>query len=83
MTRNYHQNSFGSFVSLLLLNIPASLDITKAKIGRQMQIAERLIDLAANGIEIVLYTKEENEDTLRLQHQGISVIIISHLVMLI
>lgn len=67
MTRNYHQNSFGAFVSLLLLNIPASLDITKAKIGRQMQIAERLIDLAANGIEIVLYTKEENEDTLRLR----------------
>jgi hypothetical protein len=67
MTRNYHQNSFGAFVSLLLLNIPASLDITKVKIGRQMQIAERLIDLAANGIEIVLYTKEENEDTLRLR----------------
>lgn len=51
----------------------------KVKIGRQIQIAERLIDLATNGMEVVLYTKEENEDTLRLQHQGISVIIISHL----
>ena len=51
----------------------------KVKIGRQIQIAERLIDLANNGMEVVLYTKEENEDTLRLQHQGISVIIISHL----
>ena len=28
----------------------------------------------ANGIEIVLYTKEENDDVIRLQHQGISVI---------
>ena len=51
----------------------------KVKIGRQIQIAERLIDLATNGMEVVLYTKEENEDTLRLQHKGISVIIISHL----
>ncbi len=51
----------------------------KVKIGRQIQIAERLIDLATNGMEVVLYTKEENEDTLRLQHQGISVVIVSHL----
>ncbi|MBO6253197.1 MAG: hypothetical protein J6O49_06035, partial [Bacteroidaceae bacterium] len=33
----------------------------------------------ANGIELVLYTREENDDTLRLQHQGISVITINHL----
>ena len=51
----------------------------KVKIGRQIQIAERLIDLATNGMEVVLYTKEENEDTLRLQHHGISVVIVSHL----
>ena len=51
----------------------------KVRIGRQTQIAERLIDLVANGIEVVLYTREENDDTLRLQHQGISVITINHL----
>lgn len=51
----------------------------KVRIGRQTQIAERLIDLAANGVEVVLYTREENDDTLHLQHQGISVIIINHL----
>ena len=45
----------------------------KVKIGKHTQIAERLSDLVANGIEVVLYTKEENEDTLRLQHQGIQV----------
>jgi hypothetical protein len=33
----------------------------------------------ANGIEIVLYTKEENDDAIRLQHQGISVIYNNHL----
>ena len=51
----------------------------KVKIGRQTQISERLIDMAANGIEVVLYTKEENDDTLRLQHQGIRIVIINHL----
>jgi hypothetical protein len=51
----------------------------KVRIGRQTQITERLIDLAANGIEVVLYTKEENDETLRLQHQGISVITIQNL----
>ena len=51
----------------------------KVRIGRQAQIAERLIDLAANGIEVVLYTKEESDDTIRLQHQGIKVITITHL----
>ena len=51
----------------------------KVRIGKQTQIAERLIDLAANGIEVVLYTREENDNTLRLQHQGISVITIQHL----
>ena len=51
----------------------------KVKIGRHSQIADRLADLMANGIEIVLYTKEENEDTISLQHQGISVIYNDHL----
>ena len=51
----------------------------KGKIGRHSQIADRLADLMANGIEIVLYTKEENEDTISLQHQGISVIYKDHL----
>jgi len=51
----------------------------KVKIGRHSQIADRLVDLMANGIEIVLYTKEENDDAICLQHQGISVIYNEHL----
>lgn len=51
----------------------------KVKIGRHSQIADRLVDLMANGIEIVLYTKKENDDAIRLQHQGISVIYNNHL----
>ncbi len=51
----------------------------KVKIGRHSQIADRLADLMANGIEIVLYTKDENDETLRLQNQGISVIYNEHL----
>lgn len=51
----------------------------KIKIGRHSQIADRLADLMANGIEIVLYTKDENDDVIRLQHQGISVIYNDHL----
>ena len=51
----------------------------KIRIGRQAQIAERLVDLAANGKNIILHTKEANEDTLRLLHQGLSVIINSNL----
>ena len=30
-------------------------------------------------MEVALFTKEENDDTLHLQHQGISVITINHL----
>ncbi len=56
-----------------------AISCPKVRIGRQTQITERLIDLAANGIEVILYTKEENDETLRLQHQGISVITIQHL----
>lgn len=51
----------------------------KVRIGRYSQIADCLVDLMANGIEMVLYTKEQNDDTIRLQHQGISVIYNDHL----
>lgn len=46
----------------------------KIKLGRHSQIAERLIDMAANGKEVVVYTREATDDTFRLQHQGISVV---------
>ena len=55
------------------------LSCPKIKIGRHSQIADRLADLMANGIEIVLNTKEENDDAIRIQHQGISVIYNDHL----
>lgn len=51
----------------------------KIKIGRHSQIADRLVDLMTNGIEIVLYIKERNDDAIRLQHQGISVVYNDHL----
>jgi superfamily II DNA or RNA helicase len=51
----------------------------KVKLGRCSQIAKRIVDLASNGIEAMLYTKEGNEDTLQLQHQGICVITVERL----
>ena len=51
----------------------------KVKSGRYSQITERLLDMVANGKEIVLYTKEKNDDTSRLQQQGISIIYRNHL----
>ena len=51
----------------------------KVKLGRYSQMIERLINMVANGKEIVLYTKEKNNDTIRLQKQGISVIYRDHL----
>jgi len=51
----------------------------RVKKGRHLQITERLIDLVASGKEIVLHTKESNDDTLRLLHQGISVIVNSNI----
>ena len=51
----------------------------KVRIGRYSQISDRLIDLASNGKEVVLYTREETDDTLRLKQQGISVIYRDHL----
>ena len=73
-----------NFVSPLVFDLSQCkrsvvISCPKVRIGRQTQIAERLIDLVANGIEVVLYTKEENDDTIRLQHQGISVITINKL----
>ena len=47
--------------------------------GRHSRIADRLVDLAARGIEIVLYTREINDEILHLQCQGISVVITDRL----
>ena len=46
----------------------------KVKLSRHSQLTERLFDMVANGRDVVLYTKETNDDTLRLQQQGIIVI---------
>ena len=46
----------------------------KVKLGRNSHMTERLLDIAANGRDVVLYTKEENDETLLMQRQGISVI---------
>ena len=46
----------------------------KVRLGRQQRIADRLVDIAAKGIEVILHTRGENEDTLHLQHQGVVVI---------
>lgn len=51
----------------------------KVRIRPQSKITKHLILLAAKGVEIMVYAKEENEDTLQLQQQGISVAIISTL----
>ena len=74
------QNFVSPFVSdLSQCKRSIVISCPKVRIGRQVQIAERLIDLAANGIEVVLYTKEESDDTIRLQHQGISITTINNL----
>ena len=51
----------------------------KVRIRPQSKITKHLILLATRGVEIMVYAKEENEDTLQLQQQGISVAIISTL----
>ncbi|MBQ7237768.1 MAG: DEAD/DEAH box helicase family protein [Bacteroidales bacterium] len=66
------ESSFISDISKAKLSVVVSCP--KIKMGRNSKIVNRLIDLAANGLEVALYIKEENDDTLRLQHQGISVI---------
>ena len=51
----------------------------KVKIGRNTGIAERLVNLASNGKDVLLYVKEGSDDTIRLQHQGITVVVNSGL----
>ena len=51
----------------------------KVKPDRYSQMTRKLVDIVANGKEIVLYTKEKNDVTIRLQKQGISVIYRDHL----
>ena len=51
----------------------------KVKPDRYSQMTRKLVDMVANGKEIVLYTKEKNDVTIRLQKQGISVIYRDHL----
>ena len=51
----------------------------KVKLGRNTHMTERLLEIAANGRDVVLYTKEKNDDTLRLHQQGISVVYRDHL----
>ena len=46
----------------------------RVKLGRYSQIPQRLVNMIANGKEIVLYTREKNDDTARLRQQGITVI---------
>ena len=51
----------------------------KVKPDQYSQLTRKLVDMVANGKEIVLYTKEKNDETIRLQKQGISVIYSDHL----
>lgn len=46
----------------------------KVRLGRYSQVLERLLDMAANGKEIVLYTRDKNDETLKIQQLGIPVI---------
>ena len=69
------QNFESPFISdLLLVNRSVVISCPKLNTGGHSQIVYRLIDLVANGKDIVLYTKEESGATHRLLHQGISVI---------
>ena len=67
------ERPFISDLTLCKNSIIISCPIVKT--NRYSQIAERLIDLVSNGIEIVVYTKEENENTVSLEQNGIDVII--------
>lgn len=59
-----------------LVNCKQSIVIScpKVKLGRYSPMTERLLDIAANGRDVVLYTKEETDDTLRMQQQGVYVV---------
>jgi len=64
-----------SFISdLTLCKSSIVISCPEVRKSHYSQIAERLIDLVSNGIEIVVYTKEENDDTARLRQQGIDVV---------
>ena len=74
------QNFEQSFISdLSKAGQSVVISCPKVKIGRHSQLADRLFDLSAKGIEVMLYAKEENDDTVWLKHQGISVIYNNHL----
>ena len=51
----------------------------KVRISRHSRISKRLTELAANGIEVALYVRAENDDILQLRHQGIRVSFIERL----
>ena len=69
------QNFERPFVSdLALCRQSIVVSCPKVKLGRYAQISQRLIDMATNGKEIVLYTREKNDDTFRMRQQGIAVI---------
>ena len=69
------QNFVSPFVSdLSQCKRSIVISCPKVRIGRQQRIADRLVDIAAKGFEVILHTRGENEDTLHLQHQGIVVI---------
>ena len=69
------QNFESSFISdLSKCKRSVVISCPKVRFGRQKRITDRLVDMAATGIEVILYTRGENDDTHRLLHQGIVVI---------
>ena len=51
-----------------------SLVLDKEVLHEKQKLSVDYADLVSNGIEIVVYTKEENDDTARLRQQGIDVV---------
>ena len=45
----------------------------KVKLGKCSMVADRLRDIALRGVEVVVFTKETNDDTTYLSSQGITV----------
>ena len=45
----------------------------KVKLGRHSMVADRLRDIALRGVEVVVFTKEANDDTTYLSSQGITI----------
>ena len=79
-TTDYIQTVVQPFISdLAKYKQSVVISCPKVKLGRYSHIIERLIGMVANGKEIVLYTKDNNNDTIRLQQHGISVIYRDHL----